>query len=64
MDLQSLHHVAYRCKDAKQTTEFYTRVSIRALKEVHTATHPSARLRRRKGRPTIVLDEDVREGEP
>lgn len=26
MDIKQLHHVAYRCKDAKQTTEFYTRV--------------------------------------
>ena len=26
MDIKSLHHVAYRCKDAKQTAEFYTRV--------------------------------------
>ena len=26
MDIKSLHHVAYRCKDAKQTTEFYTKV--------------------------------------
>lgn len=26
MDIKSLHHVAYRCKDAKQTAEFYTKV--------------------------------------
>lgn len=26
MDIKQLHHVAYRCKDAKQTAEFYTRV--------------------------------------
>jgi glyoxylase I family protein len=26
MDIKSLHHVAYRCKDAKQTAEFYTEV--------------------------------------
>ena len=26
MDIKSLHHVAYRCKDAKQTVDFYTRV--------------------------------------
>jgi catechol 2,3-dioxygenase-like lactoylglutathione lyase family enzyme len=26
MDIKSLHHVAYRCKDAKQTADFYTRV--------------------------------------
>ena len=25
MAVQGLHHVAYRCKDAKQTVEFYTR---------------------------------------
>jgi glyoxylase I family protein len=26
MDVKSLHHVAYRCKDAKETAEFYTKV--------------------------------------
>jgi glyoxylase I family protein len=26
MDIKQLHHVAYRCKDAKQTVDFYTRV--------------------------------------
>jgi catechol 2,3-dioxygenase-like lactoylglutathione lyase family enzyme len=26
MNIKSLHHVAYRCKDAKQTAEFYTNV--------------------------------------
>jgi glyoxylase I family protein len=26
MDIKSLHHVAYRCRDAKETTEFYTKV--------------------------------------
>ena len=26
MDIKQLHHVAYRCKDAKQTAEFYTKV--------------------------------------
>lgn len=26
MNIKSLHHVAYRCKDAKQTAEFYTEV--------------------------------------
>ena len=25
MDIKSLHHVAYRCKDAKTTAEFYTK---------------------------------------
>jgi catechol 2,3-dioxygenase-like lactoylglutathione lyase family enzyme len=26
MDIKSLHHVAYRCRDAKDTAEFYTKV--------------------------------------
>jgi glyoxylase I family protein len=26
MNIKSLHHVAYRCKDAKQTAAFYTEV--------------------------------------
>jgi glyoxylase I family protein len=26
MDLKRIHHVAYRCKDAKETVEFYLRV--------------------------------------
>jgi catechol 2,3-dioxygenase-like lactoylglutathione lyase family enzyme len=26
MDIKSLHHVAYRCRDAKETVDFYTRV--------------------------------------
>jgi len=26
MNIKSLHHVAYRCKDAHQTAEFYTKV--------------------------------------
>ena len=26
MDVQGLHHVAYRCKDARQTADFYTKV--------------------------------------
>jgi glyoxylase I family protein len=26
MSIQQIHHVAYRCKDAKQTVEFYKRV--------------------------------------
>ena len=25
MDVIGLHHAAYRCKDAKETTEFYTK---------------------------------------
>jgi catechol 2,3-dioxygenase-like lactoylglutathione lyase family enzyme len=26
MDIKQLHHVAYRCRDAKETVDFYTRV--------------------------------------
>src|SRR4029453_16023155 len=26
MDIKSLHHVAYRCRDARETADFYTRV--------------------------------------
>ena len=26
MDIKQLHHVAYRCRDARQTADFYTRV--------------------------------------
>jgi len=26
MEIKSLHHVAYRCRDAKQTADFYTKV--------------------------------------
>lgn len=26
MDIKSLHHVAYRCKDARETADFYTRI--------------------------------------
>jgi integrase/recombinase XerD len=33
--------------EALQTTQIYTKVAIRKLKEVHTATHPSAKLGRR-----------------
>lgn len=35
-----------------QTTQTYTRVSIRKLKEIHSATHPSAKLER-----SIAADE-------
>ena len=31
-----------------QTTQIYTQVSIKKLKEIHTATHPGARLERRE----------------
>jgi integrase/recombinase XerD len=31
-----------------ETTEIYTHVSIRKLKDIHTATHPSARMKKRE----------------
>lgn len=34
-----------------ETTQIYTQVSIRKLKEIHTATHPAARLARGKTSP-------------
>ena len=33
------------------TTEMYTQVSIRMLKQIHAATHPGAHLERRSPRP-------------
>ena len=39
---QMLGHVSL------ETTQIYTQVSIRQLKQIHTATHPAARLRRQK----------------
>jgi integrase/recombinase XerD len=33
------------------TTQIYTQVSIRMLKEIHTATHPTAKLKRFKTKP-------------
>lgn len=41
------------------TTEIYTHVSIRKLKEIHTATHPSA-----KWEPAIVAGDDAIDDEP
>jgi integrase/recombinase XerD len=38
------------------TTQIYTQVSIRMLKEIHSATHPTARLKRRKARPETKAD--------
>lgn len=42
---------------ALSTTEIYTRVSIRKLKEIHTATHPAARLERRTNSVSRASDE-------
>ncbi len=36
-----------------ETTQFYTKVSIRQLKAIHTATHPAAKLER-----SVVIDDD------
>ena len=41
------------------TTEIYTRVSIRKLKEIHTATHPAARLERRSEAVRAELDDNA-----
>ena len=57
-----------------ETTQIYTRVSLEQLKAVHRATHPGARLERRKNDdapaqepasgPRILLDEEDEETEP
>jgi integrase/recombinase XerD len=39
-----------------ETTQFYTKVSIRQLKQIHTATHPTAKLER--STPIRVTDDD------
>lgn len=45
-----------------ETTQVYTQVSIRKLKEIHTATHPAARLARAKAQPgTSAPTEAARE---
>ena len=36
------------------TTQVYTQVSIRALKAIHNATHPAARLRKRDAADDIT----------
>ena len=43
------------------TTEIYTHVSIKKLKEIHTATHPTARLR---PEPGAAIPEDEEESAP
>ena len=43
------------------TTQIYTRVSIRKLSEIHTATHPGARLGPRKKAAVTPHSEDVDE---
>ncbi len=39
-----------------ETTQIYTQVSIRQLKQIHTATHPSAKLEGRQARATAEDD--------
>jgi integrase/recombinase XerD len=40
------------------TTEIYTHVSIRMLKQVHTATHPAAALDHEHGQPAADSTDD------
>jgi integrase/recombinase XerD len=42
-----------------ETTQIYTQVSIRQLKQIHTATHPSAKLEGRRSRATAEDDATV-----
>jgi integrase/recombinase XerD len=44
--------------EALQTTQIYTKVAIRKLKEVHTATHPSAKLGRRGAAAAASADDE------
>jgi integrase/recombinase XerD len=44
--------------EALQSTQIYTKVAIRKLKEVHTATHPSAKLGKRASAAAAVGDDD------
>ena len=41
-----------------ETTQIYTQVSIRKLKEIHTATHPGAQLGRRATSPAAGEEDD------
>jgi integrase/recombinase XerD len=41
------------------TTEIYTHVSIRMLKQVHTATHPAALFDRERVQPTTAAAADA-----
>jgi integrase/recombinase XerD len=43
------------------TTEIYTHVSIRMLKQVHTATHPAAALDHEHAQPTTAADAEAQE---
>ena len=50
--------------EALSTTQIYTKVAIRKLKEVHTATHPSARLGKRDGATAAASVDDEDEATP
>ena len=43
------------------TTEIYTHVSIRMLKQVHTATHPAAKLDHEHTQPTVETTDQAQE---
>ena len=43
------------------TTEIYTHVSIRMLKQVHTDTHPAAALDHEHVQPTTAADAEAQE---
>jgi integrase/recombinase XerD len=42
-----------------ETTQIYTQVSIRKLKEIYSATHPAARLARAKASPATSAPTDA-----
>ena len=50
--------------EALSTTQIYTKVAIRKLKEVHTATHPSARLGKHGGAAAAASVDDEDEATP
>jgi integrase/recombinase XerD len=46
------------------TTQIYTHVSIRMLKQIHGATHPGAHLKNGNGQQPIVPQEETWPGDP
>jgi integrase/recombinase XerD len=46
------------------TTQIYTQVSIRKLKQVHQATHPGARFSPGGGQSSVVAGQEEKTGEP
>jgi integrase/recombinase XerD len=47
-----------------ETTQIYTQVSIRTLRQVHTATHPSATLERHSETPPPLIAPEAQPGDP